>query len=49
MNIDYKLIGARVKRARKARGITQEVLAERLNVSIGRALSVGSSIIPAGM
>ncbi len=35
MNIDYKLIGDRVKRARKSAGITQEVLAEKLNVSIG--------------
>lgn len=35
MNIDYKLIGERIKRARKMRGITQETLAERLNVSIG--------------
>ena len=35
MNIDYKLIGERIKRARKARGITQEAMAEKLNVSIG--------------
>lgn len=35
MNIDYKLIGERIKRARKARGITQEAMAENLNVSIG--------------
>lgn len=35
MNIDYKLIGERIKRARKSVGITQEVLAEKLNVSIG--------------
>jgi len=44
MNIDYKLIGARVKRARKARGITQEVLAERLNVSIGYVSQVERGI-----
>ena len=35
MNIDYKLIGARIKRVRKERNLTQEVLAERLDVSIG--------------
>ncbi|MBQ9805336.1 MAG: helix-turn-helix transcriptional regulator [Clostridia bacterium] len=35
MNVDYKLIGNRIKRARKANGMTQEHLAERLNVSIG--------------
>ena len=35
MNIDYKLIGERIKRARKGAGITQEVMAEKLNVSIG--------------
>ena len=35
MNIDYKLIGERIKKARKDKNITQEVLAERLNVSIG--------------
>lgn len=35
MNIDYKLIGERIKRVRKSRGITQEAMAERLNVSIG--------------
>ena len=35
MNIDYKLIGERIKRARKSKGITQENMAEKLNVSIG--------------
>ena len=35
MNIDYKLVGERIKRARKSKGITQENMAERLNVSIG--------------
>ncbi len=35
MNVDYKLIGERIKRARKAKGMTQETLAERLNVTIG--------------
>ncbi len=35
MNIDYKLIGERIKRARKSKGITQEAMAEKLNVSIG--------------
>ena len=35
MNIDYKLIGERIKKARKSAGMTQEFLAEKLNVSIG--------------
>ena len=35
MHIDYKLIGERIKKIRKACGLTQEILAEKLNVSIG--------------
>ena len=35
MNIDYNLIGSRIKEARKACGLTQEKLAEKLDVSIG--------------
>lgn len=35
MNVDYKLIGMRIKRLRKSKGMTQETLAEHLNVSIG--------------
>ena len=35
MNVDYKLIGERIKRRRKAKGFTQDVLAEQLNVSVG--------------
>lgn len=35
MNIDYKLIGGKIKEERKKRSMTQEVLAERLDVSIG--------------
>ena len=44
MNIDYKLIGERIKQARKARGLTQETLAERLNVSIGYVSQVERGI-----
>ena len=44
MNIDYKLIGERIKRARKAKGMTQELLAERLNVSIGYVSQVERGI-----
>lgn len=44
MNIDYKLIGERIKRTRKAKGMTQEVLAERLNVSIGYVSQVERGI-----
>lgn len=35
MKVDYKIIGARIKEQRKKYGITQEVLAEMLEVSIG--------------
>lgn len=35
MNVDYKLIGTRVQRQRKMKGLTQEMLAEKLNVSVG--------------
>ena len=34
MAIDYSVIGARLKKARKAKGVTQEELAEKLDVSI---------------
>lgn len=44
MNIDYKLIGERIKGARKGCGMTQEVLAERLNVSIGYVSQVERGI-----
>lgn len=35
MNVDYKLIGSRIKSVRKSRELTQEALAEKLDVSIG--------------
>ena len=35
MNIDYKLIGTKIKTRRKELRITQEILAEELSVSIG--------------
>ena len=35
MNIDYAIIGKRIKEARKEKRYTQEVLAEKLEVSIG--------------
>ena len=44
MNIDYKLIGERIKRMRKSNGVTQEVLAEHLNVSIGSVSQVERGI-----
>ena len=44
MNIDYKLIGERIKRMRKSNGVTQEVLAERLDVSIGYVSQVERGI-----
>lgn len=44
MNIDYKLIGERVKLERKKRNMTQETLAERLDVSIGYVSQVERGI-----
>ena len=44
MNIDYKLIGERIKQARKSKGMTQEVLAEKLSVSIGYVSQVERGI-----
>ena len=34
MALDFSVIGARLKKARKAKGLTQEELAEKLDVSI---------------
>lgn len=44
MNVDYKLIGERIKKARKLKDITQDVLAERLGVSIGYVSQVERGI-----
>ena len=35
MSVDYKLIGTRIKEKRKQKKLTQENLAEMLNVSVG--------------
>ena len=35
MNIDYRLIGMRIKQKRKEQGYTQEHLAEKLDVTVG--------------
>ncbi len=35
MPVDYKMIGRRIKSARKTVGITQEALSEKLGVSVG--------------
>ena len=44
MNIDYKLIGERIKKVRKECGMTQENLAEKLDVSIGYVSQVERGI-----
>ena len=44
MNIDYGLIGQRIKKMRKSRGMTQDMMAERLNVSIGYVSQVERGI-----
>lgn len=35
MTVDYRLIGMRIKEARKEKQMTQDVLAEALDVSVG--------------
>ncbi len=35
MRIDYKLIGKRIKEHRKSKNMTQEVLAEKADVTVG--------------
>lgn len=35
MSVDFKLVGARIKSARKQAGRTQEWLAEQIDVSVG--------------
>lgn len=44
MPIDYKLIGSRIKVARKRKDMTQEMLAERLDVSVGYVSQVERGI-----
>lgn len=44
MNVDYKLIGKRIQKIRKSRGMTQEAMAERLDVSIGYVSQVERGI-----
>ena len=44
MNVDYKLIGNRIKSKRKTMTMTQEILAEKLDVSIGYVSQVERGI-----
>lgn len=44
MAIDYKLIGGRIKAARKKKDMTQEMLAEKLGVSVGYVSQVERGI-----
>ena len=44
MNVDYKLIGARIQSMRKQKGLTQEMLAEQLDVSVGYVSQVERGI-----
>ena len=44
MNVDYKLIGTRIKSERARHGITQELLAERLDVTVGYVSQVERGI-----
>ncbi len=43
-NVDYTLIGSRIKSARRERGLTQEQLAEALEVSVGYVSQVERGI-----
>lgn len=49
MSVDYNLIGARVQRIRKSRGITQEKLAEGLQVSVGYVSQIERGITKANL
>lgn len=49
MSVDYNLIGARVQRIRKTRGITQEKLAEELHVSVGYVSQIERGITKANL
>ena len=49
MSVDYKLIGSRLKQARKARGLTQEQLAELLDVSVGYVSQIERGITKANL
>lgn len=44
MAIDYKLIGSRIKAERKKKDMTQEMLAEKLGVSVGYVSQVERGI-----
>lgn len=44
MNIDYKLIGERIKSERKKKNMTREALAERLDFTIGYVSQVERGI-----
>ena len=44
MNVDYKLIGSRIKSERIKCGMTQEALAEKLDVTIGYVSQVERGI-----
>lgn len=44
MQVDYRLIGARIKEQRRFKGYTQEVLAEALDVSVGYVSQVERGI-----
>ena len=35
MAIDYKLIGKRIKKQRKEKNMTQEILSEKIDVTVG--------------
>ena len=44
MQVDYRLIGTRIKERRRAKGYTQENMAEKLEVSVGYVSQVERGI-----
>lgn len=49
MNIDYKVIGNRIQTFRKKQKITQEALAEQINVSVGYISQIERGITKANL
>ena len=49
MSIDYGIIGARIQRTRKSKKLTQENLAEMLDVSVGYVSQIERGITKANL
>lgn len=49
MNIDFSLIGQRIKQKRKAAGLTQEKLSEELSVTVGYVSQIEGGRVKANL